>query len=136
MRHQEGEEGGGSRHVSEVPPETLQYLEEVGGWALQAQEEAVHAGGTCGVLGCGWVTDSSNDEAQLVGDPHSCPRFPPHFPPTQIVSHFKTLTEGEEKQLLVGNVLEELKGKEAQVKGEGMEEGDGVQHSYGFTMMT
>lgn len=36
----------------------------------------------------------------------------------QIISHFKTLTEGEEKQLLIGNVLEELKGKEAQVAGD------------------
>ena len=34
---------------------------------------------------------------------------------SQIVSHFKTLTEGDEKQLLIGNVLEELQGKEAQV---------------------
>ncbi|GAX84255.1 hypothetical protein CEUSTIGMA_g11678.t1 [Chlamydomonas eustigma] len=57
--------GGRKRgpHTSEVPQETIQYLEEV-------------------------------------------------------VAHFKTLTDGEEKELLVGNVMEELKEKEVQVAGD------------------
>ena len=44
MRQQEGEEGSGRRHVSEVPPETLQYLEEVGGWALWVMDKGVRVG--------------------------------------------------------------------------------------------
>jgi hypothetical protein len=35
-----------------------------------------------------------------------------------VAEHFGTLFDAEEKQLLVGNVLEELKGKEEAVAGD------------------
>lgn len=59
--------------------------------------------------GVAGAADSSNPDGKLLVSEQDAQYL------SEVIQHFKTLVDDEERQLLLGNVMEELRGKEAKV---------------------